>query len=98
MRIQIYANKVACFTKVFFCTNIDIRDQYRDIKLDYPETWKAFLRRINYVKMYTASDEYIVMTTENYMNNLHIVFNNPFEEKKDNECQQLTLLDTDKTN
>lgn len=78
-----YANKVACFTKVFFCTNIDIKDQYRDVKYDYPETWKAFLRRINYIKMYTAPDEYIIMDTNSYMNDIHVVFDNPFEGKQE---------------
>ncbi|MCM1191058.1 MAG: replication protein [Lachnospiraceae bacterium] len=44
-----YLNKTACFTKVFFCTNIDLRYQYRHVQEEEPETWKAFLRRINNV-------------------------------------------------
>lgn len=44
-----YFNRVACFTKVYFCTNIDLRLQYRYIQADEPETWQAFLRRIGSV-------------------------------------------------
>lgn len=46
-----YCNKVACFTKVYFCTNIDLRYQYSDIQEDCRETWNAFLRRIDFVKV-----------------------------------------------
>lgn len=44
-----YFNKVACYTKVYFCTNIDLRSQYRDIQKNEVETWNAFLRRIDNV-------------------------------------------------
>lgn len=44
-----YVNKTACFTKVYFCTNIDLRSQYRYIQEDEQETWQAFLRRIGSV-------------------------------------------------
>lgn len=46
-----YMNRVACYTKVYFCTNIDLRDQYRHIQEDEPETWRAFLRRIHTVRV-----------------------------------------------
>lgn len=75
-----YTNKIACFTKVFFCTNIDLREQYRDIKTDFPETWSAFIRRIHKVKLYTAPNEYVVMNTESYLKNMYMFFNNPFED------------------
>ena len=44
-----YNNKVACFEKVFIITNIDLSRQYEDIQQKYPETWNAFVRRINKV-------------------------------------------------
>jgi hypothetical protein len=49
-----YADKVACYTKAYILSNIDICSQYRDIQRNYPETWKAFLRRINSVVVYKA--------------------------------------------
>lgn len=73
-----YNNKVACFTKVYFCTNIDIRDQYCNIQQDEPETWKAFLRRINRVKYHESMDSEMVMSTQAYMDGLMRHFDNPF--------------------
>jgi len=49
-----YFNKVACFTKVYFATNISLQEQYVKCQIDHPKTWKAFLRRINDVTEYLA--------------------------------------------
>lgn len=40
-----YADKVACFTKVYLVSNIPMEKQYPNIQREEPETWKAFLRR-----------------------------------------------------
>jgi hypothetical protein len=45
-----YVNKRACYTKVFFLTNIPLEDQYPHIQKDQPLTWEAFKRRINNVE------------------------------------------------
>lgn len=37
-----YANKVACFTKVFLISNISLNEQYTDIQRSQSETWNAF--------------------------------------------------------
>lgn len=47
-----YGNKIACFTKVFLITNIDLRDQYRKVQHEQPETFKALIRRIHEVHEY----------------------------------------------
>lgn len=47
-----YANKIACYSKVFIITNIDLHEQYDKVQEEYPETWNAFLRRIHKVKIY----------------------------------------------
>ncbi len=53
-----YLNRVACFTQVYIVSNIDLRAQYPDIQ-DYEiETWNAFLRRINYVQVYSGDYSY----------------------------------------
>lgn len=44
-----YANKVACFTKVFLISNIPLEKQYPNVQLDEPQSWKAFLRRFDTV-------------------------------------------------
>lgn len=51
-----YADKVACFTKVYLLSNVDIRKQYTDIQEQYPETWKAFIRRIKTVTVYADGE------------------------------------------
>lgn len=48
-----YANKFACFTKVFIITNIPISEQYPALQLDNYGDWLAFLRRIKYIQHYT---------------------------------------------
>ena len=48
-----YANKVACFTKVFLISNISLNEQYTDIQRSQSETWNAFLRRIHHVQVFT---------------------------------------------
>lgn len=47
-----YTDKVACFTKVYIISNLDLKAQYPDIQRHAPETWKAFLRRIHKVQTY----------------------------------------------
>jgi len=48
-----YTNKIACFTKVFIITNINLNKQYEQVQNDFPETWNAFLRRINAIFEFT---------------------------------------------
>lgn len=47
-----YADKVACFTKVFILSNIELNEQYPNVQNDSPETWRAFLRRIHKVQVF----------------------------------------------
>ena len=65
-----YANKVACYTKVYLVSNIPLTDQYRDIQDAQLETWNAFLRRIHSVKIYldgTVKE----MSCSDYINGFH---------------------------
>ena len=41
-----YSDKVACFTKVYITSNLPLNRQYETVQLCHPDTWKAFLRRI----------------------------------------------------
>lgn len=43
-----YADKVACFTKIFIITNIPLDSQYPCVQFNERETWAAFVRRIQY--------------------------------------------------
>ena len=42
-----YTNKVACYSTVIIISNIPINMQYPNVQTEEPETWNAFLRRIN---------------------------------------------------
>ena len=54
-----YANKVACYTKVYLITNIPLNKQYPNVQEESPETWDAFRRRIHHVDHLTT--EYQVL-------------------------------------
>lgn len=47
-----YANKVMCAETIFFTSNWDLEMQYKNVQLDDPESWRAFLRRIHEVRTY----------------------------------------------
>lgn len=53
-----YMNRIACYTKVYILSNIDIRQQYRYIQDECYETWLAFLRRIHTVHVYFDKYDY----------------------------------------
>ena len=42
-----YADRVACYTKVYLISNIPLESQYRNVQVDNLETWAAFRRRIH---------------------------------------------------
>ena len=47
-----YANKIACFTKIYIISNVPLFSQYKDIQANSPDTWQALLRRIHNVIEY----------------------------------------------
>lgn len=62
-----YNNKIACYEKVFITTNIDIFEQYENIQEKYPETWIAFLRRINDITYYKSKGDKEELDTVEYV-------------------------------
>lgn len=59
-----YNDKCACFTKVFICTNIPLKSQYKELQKTEKETFNAFLRRINKIKKYTSKGVFEYSTTD----------------------------------
>lgn len=59
-----YANKTACYTKVFLITNIGLEKQYPNVQQDSPETWGAFRRRIRNVQYMTKDFELLPDETD----------------------------------
>lgn len=62
-----YANKVACYTKVFIVSNIDLNLQYPTVQIEFPETWLAFLRRIDRVVEYYEYNRFHEYETMDYI-------------------------------
>ena len=52
-----YANKTACFTKVYIISNLSLQAQYPIIQCEQPETWQALLRRIHHIIEYRPKEE-----------------------------------------
>lgn len=47
-----YANKFACYNKVYIISNWSLEKQYSEIQREDEESWRAFLRRIHKVILY----------------------------------------------
>lgn len=45
-----YANKFACYTKVYIISNVPLSQQYSQLQIDNYESFRAFLRRITEVR------------------------------------------------
>jgi len=52
-----YANKFACYNKVYIVSNWALEKQYPEIQREDKESWQAFLRRIHKVICYDDSGE-----------------------------------------
>ena len=64
-----YANKIACFTKVYILSNVPLEKQYPNVKEDNLSTWLAFIRRISRIKWYKSETEIINYdSTDEYFN------------------------------
>lgn len=63
-----YANKIACYTKVYLVTNIGLNEQYTSIQDEYKETWNALIRRIHKIKEYSTSGIVEYSSYEEYNN------------------------------
>lgn len=51
-----YSDKVACYEKVYIISNEDLSEQYLNIQREKPDTYKAWLRRINKVLCFKKND------------------------------------------
>ncbi len=47
-----YNDKIACYSTIYITSNIPLNEQYKDVQIYRPETWRAFLRRIHKVIEY----------------------------------------------
>lgn len=61
-----YADKVACFTKVYIVSNIPLEKQYEYTQKTEAETWNAFIRRINRIYKFEEDGTKIEELPESY--------------------------------
>lgn len=61
-----YKNKTACFVTVYIVSNNSLWEQYENIQEEYPETWNAFIRRINEVVTFKSKDDFYFEDNSNY--------------------------------
>lgn len=58
-----YSDRIACYEEVYIVSNIPLSQQYTSVQREEPETWNAFLRRINVIREYredrTYEDTYV---------------------------------------
>lgn len=77
-----YANKQACFTKVYLTSNMEFEQQYKDIKREYPETWEAWCRRIHCIKVFDSENHITEYTDiKEYLRRWKEAKDNPFRRK-----------------
>lgn len=63
-----YANKFACYNKVYIVSNWPLEKQYPEIQKEDKESWNAFLRRIHKVIVYKKSGEKVEYSSvEDYL-------------------------------
>ncbi len=72
-----YTDRVGCYTHIIFTSNLPLEAQYITEQHQKPETYKALLRRINYIEHFNSDG-----TVERYM--LNEVFK-PEKDKNDEE-------------
>ena len=64
-----YADKQACYTKVYIISNLPLNEQYPNIRDEQHDVWMAFMRRITKVMWFKSKNEIITYHgTEEYFN------------------------------
>ena len=90
-----YANKVACYTKVYIISNIPLELQYPIHRIDNPAVWDALMRRINNVLVFYEVGKYNSYTKDEY---LASVIKKPWYEIDISSVEvDSSLVDTDST-
>lgn len=87
-----FANKYACYNTVFILSNWPLERQYVEMQQVDPDSWKAFLRRIKKVRVYSKQGIQQYDSVEAYFNRF---VTDPIEVKADNPFLTSDLLTAD---
>lgn len=75
-----YANRTCIHNVVYIISNISLLEQYPNIQQSEPESWQAFLARINHVRHYYDVEKFKDYKVEEYLQaEMNGMINNPFE-------------------
>lgn len=77
-----YANKQACFTKVYFTSNVPFDQIYTDTQRFDRMTWQAFCRRFDCIKEFKNGCIVDYKSMEEYMNRSPFLTVSPEQQKK----------------
>ena len=64
-----YNNKQACFTKIYFTSNVAFDQLYRTIQSEDANTWNAFCRRFNVIKEFRSGLQFDYQGYNDYIQN-----------------------------
>lgn len=88
-----YNNKIACYTKVYILSNVDLSDQYRYVQISSAETWNAFLRRIHAVKIFDDHGIKDYKSPDDYLCRFKTCTSSPWDMDKDKKEYEQQMLD-----
>ena len=77
-----YANKTACYTKVYILSNVPFDEQYREIFRENRKTFDAFCRRISCIKEFTKDGLKDYRSMDEYRNTERWVRIEDYEQEK----------------
>ena len=62
-----YSNRFMCAQTIYMLSNEPLEDQYRNIQLEKPESWNAFLRRISEVWIFEKDKIRVYDSVQKYL-------------------------------
>lgn len=64
-----YNNKQACFTHIYFTSNISFDQLYRTVQTEDASTWNAFCRRFNLIKEFRSGSQFDYKGYDDFLKN-----------------------------
>lgn len=69
-----YNNKQACFTHIYFTSNISFDQLYRTVQTEDASTWNAFCRRFNVIKEFRDGSQFDYKGYDDFLKNRWLPF------------------------
>lgn len=74
-----YNNKQACFTHIYFTSNISFDQLYRIVQSEDASTWNAFCRRFNLIKEFRDGSQFDYKGYDDFLKNRWLPFDDSVE-------------------